>query len=55
MVNSDADFLTRHAAQMASRFHDAAKIRYWVYFNYSHSALALTSASAFAYGTIRYA
>jgi len=25
-VNTDADFLTRHAAQMPSRFHDAAKI-----------------------------
>jgi hypothetical protein len=25
-VNSDADFLTRHAAQIASRFHHAAKI-----------------------------
>ena len=25
-VNSDADFLTRHAAQIASRFHHTAKI-----------------------------
>jgi hypothetical protein len=25
-VNSDADFLTRRATQMASQFHDAAKI-----------------------------